>query len=592
MRRLSAWIVFAFVALGAPVAAAPAGVIVATEGKYDLYARHGAHGGVCLSLLGPRQGSGDSGCQHVYSPFNPAQAQSYSGRSAPTGLAVPASVARVTAGDASFDTIAADGFDVRFALVTGAARDALLRYYDEGGALIGASQSVTGSYLNRGRGRTIFRAGAVTIAARRSSELASTPLEYDRTVKTTCVSIGSRRGSSASCIADEDLTPSNVSIEPACAPSRELAYGLIARRVRRVELTLGDGSVLKLRPRSLPAGLGPGRLVAGRVPRGLAVRSARAIGAGGAVIGRRTLGYPPSGLPCPRDDSGSGFAIGYAELDASAERPVAEPVTVAEAGGRALRVADGAGVTLCSGLAKLSCGVPPVDATYGYLERHGRVISGLLSPDVATVTFQLGDGTAQEAATTTGDAYTGRYAGRVRFVAAQLPAGAEVKVGVPRNAAGARVGRVFVDPLHSGVHRHRFAVGLEIVDYDYDAGSHVRCLAPRGSAGVLALVSGLCSYGARAVGTSATAAVTCAPRRVVVYGSLRGRRRVALVLRDGRVVRPAVRRVARLGRIFSAVLPRDAGLAALRFRGPGGRRAFRVAPAASQCGYVQSLDQD
>jgi hypothetical protein len=253
----------------------------------------------------------------------------------------------------------------------------------------------------------------------------------------------------------------------------------------------------------------------------LAVRFARGLAADGTVVGTRRVGTGPTGIACPEDRGNSVYAfLGF--YGGLGGRPKTTPVSVAEAGGHSLRVADGHGVKLCSGLGKLHCQVPPVDAYGAELRRRGRVVGGILAGDVASVDLRLSTGLTQSAETTDGAAYTGRYAGHLRFLAAELPAGAFVTSAIAHDVKRRRLGAVYVYSLRVSTQRRQVRPGLVLrrtaFSNEGDA-STTTCLAPKHAQSRVS--EGLCTFGTRPIsGGQAFASVSCKPRRAVLAGSL------------------------------------------------------------------------
>jgi hypothetical protein len=585
MRRAVLAVALALVAV--PSVAAQNGKIVVSAGGYDLYARHDDRGRVCLSLLGRSSGTSDGPCERVVTPFHPLQTSTFGRRRVAIGVAVPETVTRVTAGERAFDTVAVEGFSERFALVPRAQPDQLLRLYDAEGTLVGAAVDPHGG-VRWGSGKPVFRARDARVTAMRSQDLESTPLVFDRTLPKTCLQVHVGNSGTELCVRDRELGDLHVQVATACAPARSMLYGLVSPRARGVQAVLGSGRTFAVRARPLAAGLGPGRLVAASLPRGEAVRSVRALDARGSVLGRASLGVAPGGLPCP--DTDDGFSVGFFAVDSATGprgKPISPPVVVAEAGGRSLRAADGRGTALCANFAgrrRFDCATPPVDAVFTFADQRGRVVTAVLSKDVASVALELDSGAVIQAETTDGPAYTGRYAGRVRFLAVEVPAGADVRRAFPRDAEGRRIGRIYVNPGTTQRSRRRFAPGLVVERETYGRGHQDACVRPRTPRGEIGSL-GLCSF-FESLGAQALVAVSCSPRRAVVFGGLpRGVRSVVLQLAGGDRLRPSVRRVRDLGRVWTAVLPLDARLRALRYRGKLGTRPLRVPPASRQCGY-------
>jgi hypothetical protein len=215
------------------------------------------------------------------------------------------------------------------------------------------------------------------------------------------------------------------------------------------------------------------------------------------------------------------------------------------------------------------------------------VLSGVLSRDVARVDLQLFDGRTIRAPVTDGPAYTGRYAGLVRFVAIALPEGAFVRRASARDADGRRLGLVFVEGGRTRTIRHHKPPGLVLTRTRTTSEGHTRtfvCLQLRHTHGLLGRI-GLCDYGdGRQVETRLS--VQCTPRQAVLFGSLpRGSSEVSLILRGGARRAVAVRRYRGLGRVWVTALPRHARVMAIDYGRRAQRLPFRVLPAARQCGY-------
>ena len=255
----------------------------------------------------------------------------------------------------------------------------------------------------------------------------------------------------------------------------------------------------------------------------------------------------------------------------------------AEADGHRLLVRDAEAERLCVGLDSLradsgDCGLPPVDASLLVVEERAGMASAVVPADVVRVRLPSG----LEVPTVPGDAYTGRYAGRVRFLLAAVPRGS---TGTLRfyDAAGVLLGRGFITPVDpppvAGPVTLARGRGWRLGAVNY---GHGGCVARAGQLGPEACFA---DFG-RA--TSAYLSVSCRPRVALLYGTLNRRTRgVAVRLRGGRRMRARVIRVPRRiggGRAFVLALPRRAEVRSIT-AGPE-RVSLTVLPAARQCGYV------
>lgn len=204
------------------------------------------------------------------------------------------------------------------------------------------------------------------------------------------------------------------------------------------------------------------------------------------------------------------------------------------------------------------------------LTRRDGAIGGVLAGEVTAIEIDLGDGEPRRVVTSAGDAYTGRYAGRVRFVLAEVPGARRIRRATGIAADGRRL-RGFVVPAPR-VERLRRVGGLRAVRYTLAPfGQQLTCL--------MDALAALCPDDGDA--TTAAALVTCRPRRTIVLGALpRGERMPTVVLADGRRVRARTLRAGGL-RLWLAVVPGGDGVRAIRPDQP-----LRLPPANDQCGYA------
>ena len=227
------------------------------------------------------------------------------------------------------------------------------------------------------------------------------------------------------------------------------------------------------------------------------------------------------------------------------------------------------------GLTADNCGLPPADLRgIALLVRDG-VVAAALPADVARVRLPGG----REVATLPGDGYTGRYAGRVRFLLTTF--GAKVG-GYLRflGADGRTLGRGVIVSLDAEATRGPVTLA---------SGRGWRLRGARFGTVPCIGIGPLTPFGCLNGGPPAAAIVTvgCSPRVAVLYGTLGRRdRSVTATLRGGRRLRARILRVPKRfggGRAFVLALPRRAELTAVRLDGK--RHPLRVQPAARQCGY-------
>ncbi len=612
---LTAACLLLFAAAAPARAAQKAGSVVAAAGGLQLRASS-QDGQLCLEIAPAGAGTGADALGETCSDpprshFSPLQARP-PGVGGALALALPADVAAVSLETAdqtrAFPTVAAAGFGARFLLVPDAGKVRLERFYAADGTLLGAATDEADDEGEPRGGHVVLHAPGATVRASRGTALEPDPVSLDRTVGKTCVTARVPHSASSFCQSDDDPRPAlEVDAASACAPAHNVLFGLAAASIRRVEVQLGSGRRLRAATRALPAAFGGARAVAVRIPRGEAVRFVRGLGSGDRTVTRRVLRQAPGGLPCRNGGGSQSVAFfGRAFDDGGGTRP-GPSAAVAAADGHRLLVAD-AGEELCAGIDRIprhTCGRPPVEPSLLPLSRRGAVVGGVLSVDVAAVDLDLDRGPTLHAPTTDGPAYTGRYAGKLRYLLAQVPAGRRVVRAILRGAGGQRLGRTdVVLPLHDRRVRRLGSTGLTVRHLQGGSEGHpleAFCVLPSG-AGLFSGSGGACSTDSA---PSALATVSCRPRRALIYGRLpRGVRGVALVLADGRELGARVIRLrASEGgvRAWTLVPPRGADVRAVRFLGrlprpdrfasrPKRLQPFRLPPAARQCGYDTSLD--
>jgi hypothetical protein len=270
--------------------------------------------------------------------------------------------------------------------------------------------------------------------------------------------------------------------------------------------------------------------------------------------------------------------------------PPAGAVAVASAGGAALLAAD-QGETLCVGLGELeagNCAPPPFDSDQPALLQHGQTVAAALSRDAARITLRFDRGRDRTVPTTDGAAYTGRWAGRVRFFAARIAAGREVTGAVVRNAAGTIIGLSTTGIPRTRVQHTVLARrGAQSLQLERKTGAQP-CLVAFSTD--LPATPGFCTDphpGTPIDGPvyhySAAVTVPCDPRQAMAYGRLPdGLPAPQVILEDHRTIRS--RTIALRGEnAWVAFLP-DAAVTGLR---AGKQRvSLHLPPASRQCGYT------
>jgi hypothetical protein len=352
-----------------------------------------------------------------------------------------------------------------------------------------------------------------------------------------------------------------------------------------VRLTLGSGAEFTVPARELPAAFGGRRVIAAPVPSGEAVRDAAALDTAGQDVARTSVGAAPGGQPCAGEDQGGDGFSGHLVPTS----PPQGAVAFASAGGESLLVAE-RGETLCVALGELSAGIcppPPVDSDRPRLIRRGEIVAGALSRDARRITLQLDRGDDVTVRTTDGPAYTGRWAGDVRFFTAQVAAGREVTGTIVRNAAGTIIGiskRGVPRPeVRRTVLAERRGQGLHLVR----RGGDQPCMTA--FATDLPPAPRFCTDlhpGTQIDGPflpySGAVTVACTPRQAMAYGRFPDRLPAPRVILEGdRTIRS--RTIPLRGEdAWVAFLP---DTSVLGLRSGKHRVPLRLPPASQQCGY-------
>jgi hypothetical protein len=548
-----------------PPAVASAAEVARVEGA----SLHASDQGRQLCVELRSDGGGHKTCGE---PFRPYRAMAVTLRGHVAG-AVPAAAARVEAELADGRRVGAETLGpgtyagrsagrARFFLFAVPGRTVLLRLHDAAGALIGAVEvdrfrgpPAAGSELlleQRRGGRAITARGMLTRV------FAPTPLAVDRTETRPCLRVRGPSGGSLSC---GDPAPDrpvlDLAVQHGCGALRSVLHGFVGDAVDEVRVKLGSGRRLRVPVRTL---FGERRYVAAVLPRGEAVRRARAAGA------RQELGERPGGLPCV-PHSGSAVAV-YAPARAPSPALAGDGAQVAAAlGEHRLLVRDADEDRMCAGIDRVRrCLLPPVDPQLAQVARRDGLVAAVLPAEVARV--RLPDGNVVP--TVPGEAYDGRYAGRVRFLLARSPRGRLAFLDAQGDELAVTPGGERPEPTAGPVTLAR--------------GDGWRLRAERHGEVACLGMTRRCQLGLLGF-PSAYADVRCG-RRPLLWGAAPARQ-VAAILRGGRILPARVLRLPRRlgrGRAFVLELPRRAEVVALRF---GAERVrFPLPPAGRQCGYA------
>jgi hypothetical protein len=560
---------------------------VARSGEFTLHARED-DGQLCITLRRERRYQGQECGPIPRSPHRALQITPDIGfdnyASAVPGSVHTAELESRNGQRTRHPTFAARGFSSRFVLLPAPPSAVFVRFYGADGALLGIDPGPAGYIDIFANETSVFGTHEAGVEAHTEAWLEPTPEQPDRLRTLACVDVVNSGGGTGVCDRDSD----NQLVVMGSCDGPDLVGGVVAAGVVTVRLTLTSGETHIVPTRALPDAFGGRRAVGAPVPRGQGVREAVAFDALGQQVAGAAVGAPPGGQPCAGEDRGDDRWNGPL-------LPIAPPpgaVAVGAAGPDALLVAD-QGERLCVGLVEVTadlCAPPPVDSDQPRLIRRGTSVAGALGRDAAQVTLRLDRGRAITVRTTDGAAYTGRWAGDVRFFAAKLPAGRTVTGALVRDAAGAIVGTGGRDidrpPVRQRVLIQRGGLGLHVVA---GAGDQQCISAFASDLPRAAIYCTDLDPGTQIDGPSrpyaGTVSVACAPRRAIAYGRFPDRLPAPRVLLEGgRTIRS--RTISLRGDdAWVAFLP-NATVRGLR---AGEHRVrLRLPPASRHCGYSAS----
>jgi hypothetical protein len=485
-------------------------------------------------------------------------------------------------GDAYTGTVAAP--DDRFFLTVtpGNDRPQLLRMFAADGTLIAVTDDPFADFRPDGRppGPRVAGGRGFAVFGHRMRRLAPTPLEperYDTTVCATARLVAEPgRGDVEACtFARRGLFGNAALVRVGGSCDAGLVVGLTAARVRRVVLVLGDGTRRSVRTRTARV-LRARRAFGLRIGPDVAVRRYVALDGRGRGVARGWVRSAPSFAQCPPPEaqtSFGSFAVAIAVVTPRrAPVPAGAPPLVAYDRGDELCVGPGAVDP------RADCALPPLEPfetrIQGVRSRGRTLLAGVVAPEVTGVRLVLDGGEHVTVPAVADPAYTGKYAGHVRFVSLALSGSRSV---------------LRVRLLGLGRPQTWWVNGLD------PRPTGTRTIAPGVTASVLPGVRRptvcveLSGWPCASKGSFGVQAV-CG--RGITAGGLLGphTRRIVAVLADGRRVRARVVRVPagfpQRPRVWMLSLERGMALERIVGVGPDGGVAWQRLPAArDQCGY-------
>ncbi len=459
-------------ALPAHAADAPNSAVVASDGGVQLVAGD-VDGDLCL-VVRPRESSAEA-CEDaaigiVVTGENP-------GSVIHVGAAVPASAMSIEVRRAgrlvgAAATVAGEAYKgtasdkVRFALARlapGTPFDGLRVHARDGaGRLVAVLTSLDGDLLlerlrlRRGRsGRVSWKLNDERTSSLDPSVLDLAREKVKRCVELTLTSERPLLGPTGQSICSGDAPLDSLGfdsdsararLQDRCSPDFRLVYGVVPASVRRVTVVLGDGRRRSAQTAALRGGLW--RVYGLAIARRDAVRGVTIPRAGASARYLRRAAAPLSVICAgPNDAALSSDDIFFPPLDELPQVTPTGPVATI-AGSPAIRVGDGPGDTLCLAIGErpftaLGCAVvsPNVGSDGpGAVDRPLDPMQFALALPVSVAAIRLSStdrSVARTMSTIAGEAYTGRYAGRVRFVAVAVTDQREIARVELLDAAGA-----------------------------------------------------------------------------------------------------------------------------------------------------------
>jgi hypothetical protein len=451
-----------------------------------------------------------------------------------------------------------------------------IRTFDAAGTVVGVAMSPDSTrhaeFFRRDVGGTVMRFGLDA-----QSRLYPLVLEPEHREESLCV------------VADDELViacrtdPAWLSLggREGCGDIPHSLTGFVPDGTQRVDLVLGSGKRISVRPQSAPFGL-PVQVLADVLPPGEAIRTATARDAAGHVLTRADAEVAPPARRC----HGS-RGRWWSESDPPAPRlrrpPDAQLAAALVGGGGPQLLARDDGERLCVGIDRLDrnggdCSLPR-QALHddGFLTLDRGYAFGAYPARVTEIELVYRSGKRVRAPVLPGMEYTGRFRDVVSFALVPLQRGETVQYATLRDRFGRELSWVYpvgpgaVDPLVERRTLVRWG-SVRLLSGAYDRDRRVPCLGLRGE-------PCLEVDGAR----EAHVVSRCGSRRTIVFGVTPSRAEIRLA--HGAPVRPRLAPLPRgRGKAFLAVLGPDAEVASVRF---GGRRGFTVPsrPARDQCGW-------
>jgi hypothetical protein len=410
---------------------------------------------------------------------------------------------------------------------------------------------------------------------------------------------------------DDPYFPMDIGGRRGCGAVPTSLAGFVPPATNALVVTLGSGRVVRLPTRAAPFGR-PGRIVTAILPRGEAIRSAKALDAGGKELAGGEVRAAPPDRRCERPlktDLLGSWSLLTDRPKPQLGTPPGTQVAGVSASGRRLLVRD-AGEDLCIGIDRLSfddrdCDAPPYNShdDYLYVNPKANLVAGVYAAPVSAVDLRFSDGGTLRIPAHEGTGYTGRYRSLVRFAFASTPPGRLVAGATLLDAAGRVIGRANPDgPIDDDTVVAPPRTALRSGSARVVAGALGSVLSPRVFA-CFGLALGRerneCDdydFGHNSV----TEVVPCSTRQTILFGLARPRGVVSHVqihLTDGRTIEPRFAHFPAAAksraRLWLAVLPRDVAVTHVHFArkheaGDTDNIVVPSQPAARQCGYEWS----
>jgi hypothetical protein len=463
-----------------------------------------------------------------------------------------------------------------------------IRMFDAAGAVVGVARSPD---IERRAEIMRRRAGGATVRFEAIATSRLDPLAFAPEHRTDrlCLTVPDRRGDAEPLVCR--YRPEAVALGGylGCGRRPSTLAGFVPDGTRRLDVLLGSGRTLRVRPRPAPLGH-PGLVVVAVLPRGEATRGATTRDAAGRVLRRAAVRAAPPFRRC-------GELLSRWSYDEPLPRPrLGRPkgtqlaAALAGNGGPQLLARDD-GERLCVGIDRLDldgsdCFDPPLSAFSGdelRVDPKQGVAFGVYPARVAEVEVHFRGGRRIRAPALPGMEYTGRLRDAVHFALIPLPIGKRATIAGLLDASGREIGAASVDgPVgarSAGPPRTVLREGpVRLIARDDP------CIGIAGRA---------CDEYLPTKGAALTTRVLapCHRRRTIVFGQVPWyATRVEVRLAHGRSVRAQVARFPRglggAGKVYLAVHGPDAEVRRVVVDGPMPYEfSVPARPARRQCGW-------